>query len=179
MGYIGENSLKPLVKAILKIQNPVGTIRMSTSNENPESYLGFGTWQLWGEGKVPVGVDSSDTNFDTVEETGGTKSENYTPSGSNTGGTVQSHTLTIDQIPSHNHKVNDNSVWVQGEGYGHVNIGSVTGADRATIGWGQTQHAGGGKGHSHGFTQPTFNGTQATISHLQPYITCYMWKRVA
>ena len=34
---------------------------------------------------------------------------------------------------------------------------------------------------SHTVTQPTFTGTQATIteSTVQPYITCYMWKRTA
>ena len=33
---------------------------------------------------------------------------------------------------------------------------------------------GGGSGHNH-----TFTGTASSISTLQPYITCYMWKRTA
>lgn len=42
------------------------------------------------KGKIPVGLDSNDTSFDTIGETGGEKT----------------HTLTIDEIPSHNHNVN-------------------------------------------------------------------------
>lgn len=41
------------------------------------------------KGKVPVGYDSTQTEFDTLGETGGEKT----------------HTLTIDEIPSHNHQV--------------------------------------------------------------------------
>ena len=37
-----------------------------------------GTWVAWGAGRVPVGVDTTDTDFDTVEETGGTKSVTLT-----------------------------------------------------------------------------------------------------
>ena len=41
------------------------------------------------KGKVPVGLDSNDTSFDTIGETGGEKT----------------HTLTIDEMPSHNHNL--------------------------------------------------------------------------
>ena len=39
--------------------------------------MGFGTW-AFGAGKVPVGIDSSDTDFDTAEETGGAKTHTLT-----------------------------------------------------------------------------------------------------
>ena len=42
---------------------------METTNTNPATYLGFGTWISWGAGKVPVGVDTADTDFATVEKT--------------------------------------------------------------------------------------------------------------
>ena len=100
---------------------------MDTENINPETYLGFGTWQYWGSGRVPIGVNTDDTDFNTAEKTGGNKtitlttaqlpSHNHTFTGtshshslnnhthtyakadSNTG----SHTLTVNEIPSHNH----------------------------------------------------------------------------
>ena len=54
---------------------PVGSIYMSATMSTAEqvhSALG-GTWVKWGAGRVPVGVDPSQTEFDTVEETGGEK----------------------------------------------------------------------------------------------------------
>ena len=61
--------------AILDMTYPVGSIFMSTTLSTTSavaSALG-GTWTAWGAGRVPVGVDSGDTDFDTVEETGGSK----------------------------------------------------------------------------------------------------------
>lgn len=52
---------------------PVGSIYMSVNNTNPAELFGFGTWEEWGKGKVPVGVDTNDSNFNTVEKTGGEK----------------------------------------------------------------------------------------------------------
>jgi len=52
--------------------------------------IGGTTWTAFGGGKVLVGLDSSDTDFDTVEETGGSKT----------------HTLTTAEMPSHTHNFN-------------------------------------------------------------------------
>ena len=69
---------------------PVGSIYMNaTSSTNPGTLIGFGTWVAFGAGRVPVGIDSTDTDFDTAEETGGAKT----------------HTLTVDEIPAHTHSV--------------------------------------------------------------------------
>jgi len=58
---------------------PVGSIYINAAvNTNPGTLLGFGTWAAFGAGKVPVGIDSSDTDFDTVEETGGGKTASTT-----------------------------------------------------------------------------------------------------
>ncbi|MGB1861605.1 MAG: phage baseplate protein, partial [Candidatus Actinomarina sp.] len=66
---------------------PVGSIYTSVVATNPATLLGVGTWAAFGAGKVMVGIDSGDTDFDTVEETGGAKT----------------HTLTTSEIPAHNH----------------------------------------------------------------------------
>jgi hypothetical protein len=65
---------------------PVGSIYLSVNNVNPGTFIG-GTWVAWGTGKVPVGVDTAQTEFNTVEETGGAKT----------------HTLGVSEIPSHTH----------------------------------------------------------------------------
>ena len=63
-------------KTTLAAVYPVGSIYINATNSaNPSSLLGFGTWVAFGAGKVPVGIDSSDTDFDAAEETGGNKSQ--------------------------------------------------------------------------------------------------------
>ena len=74
--------------AALAAAYPVGSIYMNASSStNPATLLGFGTWTAFGEGRMLVGLKSSDTDFDTAEETGGSKT----------------HTLTVDELPAHSH----------------------------------------------------------------------------
>ena len=67
---------------------PVGSIYINAAvSTNPGTLLGFGTWVAFGAGRVPVGIDATQTEFDTAEETGGAKT----------------HTLSISEIPAHTH----------------------------------------------------------------------------
>ena len=67
---------------------PVGSIYINATNaNNPSSLLGFGTWVAFGAGRVPVGIDATQSEFDTAEEVGGAKT----------------HTLTTSELPSHTH----------------------------------------------------------------------------
>jgi hypothetical protein len=69
---------------------PVGSIYINASDgTNPGTLLGFGTWVAFGAGRVPVGIDAGQTEFDTAGEVGGAKT----------------HTLTLSEIPSHRHEV--------------------------------------------------------------------------
>ena len=91
----GQVSFITLTGVTATIANayPVGSIYMNCSNAtNPATLLGFGTWSAFGEGRVLIGIDSSDTDFDSAEETGGSKT----------------HTLTEAQLPSHRHTVGSN-----------------------------------------------------------------------
>jgi len=72
---------------------PVGAIFISTVSTNPGTTLGYGTWVAFGEGRVLVGIDATQTEFDTGGETGGSKT----------------HTLTTAEIPSHRHQLDDTS----------------------------------------------------------------------
>ena len=49
--------------------------------------IGGTTWVAFAAGKMLIGLDSGDTDFDTVEQTGGAKT----------------HTLSTAEMPSHNH----------------------------------------------------------------------------
>ena len=82
---------KGLRTHILETIYPVGSIYTNAGvATNPGTLLGFGTWSAFGAGRVIVGVDSTDTDFDAVRETGGSKTD--------------SHTLTISELPSHTHE---------------------------------------------------------------------------
>lgn len=51
---------------LLNMVYPVGSIYMSVNNVSPQTFLG-GTWQAFGAGRTLVGVDTSQTEFDTVQ----------------------------------------------------------------------------------------------------------------
>ncbi|HAV90211.1 MAG TPA: hypothetical protein DCW44_02920 [Eubacterium sp.] len=51
---------------------PVGSIYLSVVNTNPSIWFG-GTWEQIAKGRTLVGVDTSDTDFNTVKKTGGSK----------------------------------------------------------------------------------------------------------
>ena len=65
MNTIGNVVDKEGQANIVDIIYPVGSIYLSVNSVNPSTLFG-GTWEAWGSGKVPVGVDTSDTDFDTV-----------------------------------------------------------------------------------------------------------------
>jgi hypothetical protein len=91
--------------------------------------IGGTTWVAFGAGKVLVGLDSGDTDFDTAEETGGSKAP-----------TTGSTTLTTSQIPSHTHTLN--AYTGEGGGSGHSIGGGWSG-------YHTTSATGGGGGHTH------------------------------
>lgn len=66
---------------------PVGAVFISVVETSPATLLGYGTWSAFGAGRMLVGIDPGQTEFDTVEETGGAKT----------------HTLTEAEIPAHVH----------------------------------------------------------------------------
>lgn len=66
---------------------PVGSIFLNTSSTSPATLLGGGTWVRWGKGRMPVSVDEAQTEFATVEKTGGEKT----------------HLLTVAEMPKHSH----------------------------------------------------------------------------
>lgn len=136
----GTNLDAETLNYAFQLMHPVGSIYMSTVETNPSQIFGFGTWVLWGAGKVPVGVDTTQTEFNEVEKTGGEKT----------------HTLTVNEMPEHSHQMPFYS-----GGSGGYQAGQTT-APETTI-HRQTEIAGGGQPHN----------------NLQPYITCYMFKRTA
>lgn len=129
-----------LAQEILDIIYPVGSIYMSVNSTNPKNLFG-GTWVAWGTGRVPVGIDTSQTEFASVEKTGGEKT----------------HKLKVSEMPSHDH------------GLVNANDGGYD------MGFSIKYQA---RGYDGNFYTDSRGGSEAH-NNLQPYITCYMWKRTA
>lgn len=81
---------------LLDIQYPIGKTELFYDTLDHSNHLGF-TWERTCVGRVPVGIDSNDSDFDTIGETGGSKelqahSHNLTVA-YNTGGTQYGATV--------------------------------------------------------------------------------------
>lgn len=158
----GDNSTKVATTAYittaLSALYPVGTIYTNASvSTNPATLFGFGTWTAFGAGRVMVGLNASDSSFDTLEETGGSKDS-----------VVVSHTHTATDS-GHQHT----------ESIGFVNtFGSGSSGSRGSYGGTGTGTRDLTESASASISVST-TGSSGTNANLQPYITVYMWKRVA
>lgn len=146
------------VQAAAQALYPVGSIYINAGvTTNPATLLGFGTWVAFGAGRVMVGLNGSDTLFDTLEETGGSKDA-----------VVVSHTHTATVTdPGHLHTYDV----FQGDGLDSSNnvrandqIGRTGSVSTATTGI---------------TVSNSTTGSSGTNANLQPYITVAMWKRTA
>ncbi len=117
---------------------PVGSVYISVNNTNPATFIG-GTWVQIND----VFLLSAGTNY-TAGDTGG----------------EAEHTLTIDEMPKHNHGVYYRAIYPDsGKSWG-VDPGT---RGSANDGLNSIQFAGGGLAHN----------------NMPPYLVVYMWKRTA
>lgn len=127
---------------------PVGSIYMNINSTDPNTLLGFGSWTRFGEGKMLISQLSSDSDFDTAEETGGAKT----------------HTLTIDEMPAHDHPRGSHSTPGFTDDAGSGGIQGYIGGDQTTGSFdARLASQGGGNAHN----------------NMPPYIVVYMWKRAS
>lgn len=121
---------------------PVGAIYISASETDPANLFGFGTWERVKDTFLLAAGD--------------------TYAAGSTGGEAE-HTLTVDEMPSHSHEINnphtetgDNQVVVpETKGTAATNASSYT--------WQPTAEAGGSQPHN----------------NMPPYLAVYVWKRTA
>ena len=142
---IKGGALQVLGKNLLDFFYPVGTVYTTTSSDldttaKMNAYFG-GTWEFYGVGRVLV-AKSTDTEFDTIGKTGGEKT----------------HTLTIAEMPQHNH------------GLGPYGDPSMSG----TYYYKTTRVS---NQYGYGYTSST--GGSGAHNNLQPYIVVYRYRRTA
>ena len=152
--------------AITNIIYPVGSIYLSISDDTAakvQARFG-GTWVAFAAGRTLIGVGSNGTtNYSTVNATGGSETQSYTP-----GGTIGGTAISIDQMPSHSHTYYTPRYYGS-ETAGGYDIYGVNGTSTTYVFTRTTDASGGGKTHTHSWT-----GTAATINKVQPYVTVYM-----
>lgn len=150
--------------ATLKKAYPVGSIYMSTSSTNPATLFGFGTWERFAAGRMPMGAGGGYTG---------------------TGGSA-TVTLTENQIPSHSHGPGSNTV-TSGSTAPDLFLTGVNGQisrqPASTSSSSSARYAFMSKASSNtdlGFAASTASaGGGASHNNLPPYIVCYMWQRTA
>lgn len=165
----GDDSTKlattAFVQDALQFLYPVGSIYINATNStNPGTLFGFGTWVAFAAGRVMVGLNGSDSSFDTAEETGGSKDA-----------IVVSHTHSASVTDSgHTHSV---TTGLYGIGSGDVSSGTGWTAKR-DANYGPQSLTSGSSSTGISVTNST-TGSSGTNANLQPYIVVYMWKRTA
>lgn len=118
---------------------PIGSIYLSTSLDTVakvQEAFG-GTWEAWGSGRVPVGVDATQTEFNTVNKTGGSK-----------------------YLQEHSHNTIN---WAAG-----YQTGSQSNYFTVLCGSSSTNTK-----------QAVATAGTGDSGNLQPYITCYMYRRIS
>lgn len=135
-------------------QFPIGFVITLGVSTNPATLLGYGTWSAI-TGRVIVGIDAGQTEFDTLNETGGAKT----------------HQLTVSEMPLHGHPTRVSVVSTAGsdttggmmiDADYDANYAAYTGTPDETPG-----HQVGG------------SGGDTAHNNLQPYIVKYVWERTA
>lgn len=116
---------------------PVGAIYLSVTDTDPATLFG-GTWERIG-GRFLLGADDT-----------------YTAG--STGGEAE-HTLTIDEMPRHNHEIDNLNASGNTTPYMTVQAQDKKGYGGNV----QTMYSGGGKAHN----------------NMPPFLSVYMWKRTA
>ena len=156
---------------------PIGSVYFSAVNTSPAGLFG-GTWTALPAGRFIATVDPSQTEFDTVLKTGGSKTVTLTSAQSG--------------MPAHGHGVNDPSHGHPAAASNEMSYNkyeSVGGAGLSIyFGGGAPTHTGYGGltnvtvyGAYTGVTVQNAAAQNAASAHdnLSPYVTLYAWRRTA
>jgi microcystin-dependent protein len=187
------------LQSYFKLCWPVGSIYISVSSEfDPSAHFG-GTWEEFGSGRVLVGQDAGQGEFDTLEEVGGEKTHVLTESEMPSHTHVQdahthvqdAHTHVQDAHThlqnAHSHVQGVNSATTGGtSGYApdtstntRVNSGYST-SDATAVNQNATATNQNATATNQNATATNQNaGGDAAHNNLQPYIVVKMWKRTA
>ena len=127
------------------------------------SGITFGTWAAYAEGKVLVGIDSGNTSFDTIGETGG----------------IEELTLSNNQI-HHNHQWHSSTAGSNDHRVELIDKNANGGSFNSTgVAIGFPDASSLSANYYTNINRTAVTDARTPINNLQPYIVTYIWKRTA
>ena len=146
---------------------PVGSVFLSVINTDPATLLGYGAWTQIAGGRVLIGQTGGDTDFDTAEETGGSKTSTALLAHTHT---QDAHTHIQDQ---HRHQtLRERSATTGGATTQIARTGDTSSTvDTAVF----TEYTTPTNQNATAVNQSTGSGT--SFSLMNPYFVVYIWKR--
>ena len=169
-----------IILAVVKAAWPIGSVFINVTSTSPATLLGFGTWSAFGAGRVLVGQNGADTDFDVGEETGGAKTVTLTSAEMPIHTHVQNAHTHIQDVHTHVQNsfapriVNSGTAGTVGV-QGASTASNANASNAATTATNQNTTA-----TNQNATAVNQNaGSGGAHNNLQPYIVVYMWKRTA
>lgn len=156
------------VDSLLESVYPVGSIYINANNpNNPRSYMGFGEWRRFGQGKVPVSWNEDNPNDPNFGLNVNDKDVNGNPrhSAGNTGGST-SNTLGITNIPP----ISSSEKALIVDPAGDVLVGGCQ--------FDPDDEGPGFKRYREDLVKARPSEIALPVNNLQPFITVHMWIRV-
>ena len=145
VAYTSQSTVLADWSKIMNLVYPVGSVVTLGVSTNPATLFGIGTWTAI-EGRVIVGIAGSGT-FDTLDKTGG----------------AETHTLSVNEMPSHSHTITYNGKQIDFSGGGSNHNAADDSASNGGNTFITASNTGGGQAHN----------------NLQPYIVKYVWERTS
>ncbi|ADM80184.1 baseplate wedge subunit and tail pin [Aeromonas phage phiAS5] len=156
------------VPSLLESIYPVGSIYTNANNpNNPKTYMGFGEWRRFGQGRVMVSWNEDNPNDPNFGLNTNDKDVNGNPrhSAGNTGGTT-TNTLGISNIPP----ITSSEKALIVDPVGDVLVGGCQ--------FDPDDQGPGFKRYREDLVKARPNEIALPVNNLQPYITVHMWIRV-
>ena len=188
---------------IFNVVYPVGCIYESTSSTHPDTLFAGTSWTVFGEGKMLVGLDSNDDDFNSTSDSGGSKTvaltianmpqHDHSFTGSSGNGGSHNHTVSGTTSPhgGHDHDYTVRTGRSYSSSTGNANNGVVQGSNgvqldsstQSTASAGSHDHTWSGTTSNHGGHSHSVSGTigdkgsGTAHDNMPPYTVVYRWKR--